>query len=265
MSTTILCKTRRLGDNGRRQSPATAQEDTVAARQARPAKDAARTAAPGAKSGAPQDEAGALPREPLSGERIVEAALQLIDDEGLEALTMRALGQRLGVEAMALYYYFPNKAALLEAVAAAGLDVEKLFGGFVSKMAEAGATAGDRVIALGQRYVEFAQTHPAQFTLLFNTLPIGYDAWEEFMDGTSTFRIPQSAVQAGIDSGEFHPRPGYGRDEMAFHLWALVHGLAVLRQTRLRDLAADYETLQRTLLEQLVQSFRGAGQVADAA
>ncbi len=123
-------------------------------------------------------------------------------------------------------------------------------------MAEAGATAGERVIALALRYIEFAQTHPAQFTLLFNTLPIGYAPWEEFVDDTSTFRIPQDAVQAGIDSGEFHPRPGCGRDEMAFHLWALVHGLAVLRQTRLRDLAADYETLKRTLLEQLVQSFR---------
>lgn len=208
---------------------------------------------------------GEAPREPLSRERIVAAALELIDDEGLDALTMRALGQRLGVEAMALYYYFPNKAALLEAVAAAGLDVEKLFGGFVAQMAEAGVTAGDRVIALGLRYIEFAQTHPAQFTLLFNTLPIGYDTWAEFMVGTSTFRIPQGAVQAGIDSGEFHPRPGYGRDEMAFHLWAVVHGLAVLRQTRLRDLRADYETLQRTLLEQLVQSFRCAGQEADPA
>jgi hypothetical protein len=81
------------------------------------------------------------------------------------------------------------------------------------------------------------------------------------MTGTSTFQIPQMAVQAGIESGEFRERPGYGRDEMAYHLWALVHGLAVLRQTRLRSLAADYERLHRTLLEQLVAGF-AAGEPA---
>jgi hypothetical protein len=77
------------------------------------------------------------------------------------------------------------------------------------------------------------------------------------MSGPSTFQIPRRAVQAGIESGEFRPRPGYGRDEMAYNLWALVHGLAVLRQTRLRNLEADFDTLHRSLLGALVDEFRG--------
>ena len=75
--------------------------------------------------------------------------------------------------------------------------------------------------------------------------------------GRSTFEIPQRAVQAGIDAGVFHPRPGYGRDEMAYNLWALVHGLSVLRMTRLRYLEADYERLYRSLLGALVEQFEG--------
>jgi hypothetical protein len=59
--------------------------------------------------------------------------------------------------------------------------------------------------------------------------------------GQSTFAIPQLAVQKGIDAGAFHERPGYGRDEMAFNLWALVHGLSMLRVTRMRYMDADYE------------------------
>src|SRR3989442_13102637 len=55
-------------------------------------------------------------RQPLSPERICDAAIELIDRDGLEALSMRHLGSALGVEAMSLYRHFPSKNALLEAV-----------------------------------------------------------------------------------------------------------------------------------------------------
>ena len=46
----------------------------------------------------------------------MEAAIQVVDTAGLEGLTMRRLGAALGVDAMAVYGYFDNKAALLDAV-----------------------------------------------------------------------------------------------------------------------------------------------------
>lgn len=55
-------------------------------------------------------------REQLTRERIVTAALDLLDREGLKALSMRKLGAELGVDPMAIYYYIPNKDALLDAV-----------------------------------------------------------------------------------------------------------------------------------------------------
>ncbi|MBA3472494.1 MAG: TetR/AcrR family transcriptional regulator [Rubrobacter sp.] len=53
-------------------------------------------------------------RLPLSRRRILEAAVQFVDREGLEALSMRKLGAELGVEAMSLYNHVPNKGALLD-------------------------------------------------------------------------------------------------------------------------------------------------------
>jgi len=52
--------------------------------------------------------------QPLTLDEIVGAALQIVDDEGLEALSMRRLGSALGVEAMALYRHVPNKDTLLD-------------------------------------------------------------------------------------------------------------------------------------------------------
>ena len=54
------------------------------------------------------------PRTPLSRERILRAALELVDEAGLDALTMRKLGQRLGFEAMSLYNHVQNKKDLLD-------------------------------------------------------------------------------------------------------------------------------------------------------
>ena len=53
-------------------------------------------------------------REPLTRERVLQAAIELADQGGLESLSMRKLGQELGVEAMALYYHFKNKDEVLD-------------------------------------------------------------------------------------------------------------------------------------------------------
>ncbi|WP_441246588.1 TetR/AcrR family transcriptional regulator C-terminal domain-containing protein [Kitasatospora sp. McL0602] len=53
-------------------------------------------------------------RAGLSRSQVLDAALALTDREGLRALSMRRLGAELGVEAMTLYHYVPNKDALLD-------------------------------------------------------------------------------------------------------------------------------------------------------
>src|SRR3954452_15325090 len=56
------------------------------------------------------------PRLPLSRDRILRAALELADEGGIDALTMRKLGQVLGFEAMSLYNHVANKDDLLRGV-----------------------------------------------------------------------------------------------------------------------------------------------------
>jgi AcrR family transcriptional regulator len=54
------------------------------------------------------------PRTPLTVDLITDAALAIVDEQGLGGLSMRKLGARLGVEAMTLYHHVPNKDALLD-------------------------------------------------------------------------------------------------------------------------------------------------------
>ena len=53
-------------------------------------------------------------RAPLTRERVLHAAVRIADERGIEALTMRNLGQELGVEAMSLYNHVSNKSDVLD-------------------------------------------------------------------------------------------------------------------------------------------------------
>jgi AcrR family transcriptional regulator len=65
---------------------------------------------------ATQTEPTARTRSPLNRERVLAAAVELADEEGIDSLTMRNLAERLGVEAMSLYYHVANKEALLDGI-----------------------------------------------------------------------------------------------------------------------------------------------------
>lgn len=69
------------------------------------------------KSASVARKASARPaRKPLSRDVILHAALEMIDANGIDSLSMRQLGQALGVEAMSIYHYFKNRDDLLDGV-----------------------------------------------------------------------------------------------------------------------------------------------------
>jgi AcrR family transcriptional regulator len=91
-------------------------------------------------------------REPLTRERVLSAALKIVDNEGLEELSMRRLGQELGVEAMSLYNHVASKAELLDGV------FEVVLSGLPSVPADRSWIQGVRILARGFRSVLSA--HP---------------------------------------------------------------------------------------------------------
>ncbi len=89
-------------------------------------------------------------RIPLSRERVLEAAVELADEQGLEALSMRNLAERLGVKAMSLYNHVANKEAILDGVIDAIVhEIAMSSGGFelAGEPAEWKANLRDRVLS----------------------------------------------------------------------------------------------------------------------
>jgi AcrR family transcriptional regulator len=99
-----------------------------------------------------------MPRRPLTRQRIVRAALKLIDKEGLDALSMRRLGASLGVEGMALYRHVGSKEQLLAGVTE--LLLEEL------EIPPAGTDWIEAWHAIARSYRQLAHSHPGAFRLL---------------------------------------------------------------------------------------------------
>ena len=98
----------------------------------------------------------------LTRDRIVSEALALIDDEGVEALSMRRLGSRLGVEGMALYTYVRGKDELLDAVAERVR--EALDGEF-----DRSAPWQERIRRGTLAWAELQAAHPRAFPLVYRS------------------------------------------------------------------------------------------------
>ncbi len=99
-------------------------------------------------------------RRPLTRERILHVGLRLIDQQRLEAFTMRKLAQELGVDPMSIYRHFENKDALLDGVA------DMLWGEVELPGRETGWEALLRSIATSLRAL--AHAHPHAYALLCN-------------------------------------------------------------------------------------------------
>jgi AcrR family transcriptional regulator len=100
-----------------------------------------------------------MSRRPLSRQRIVRAALRMIDRDGVEGLSMRRLGAALGVEGMALYRHVGNKQQLLEGV------VELLLEDLEIPPVDS-ASWTDAWYAIARSYRRIARRHPGAFPLL---------------------------------------------------------------------------------------------------
>ncbi|MEQ8841012.1 MAG: TetR/AcrR family transcriptional regulator [Acidimicrobiales bacterium] len=164
------------------------------------------------------------PRPALNATGIVEEAIALIRELGVDALSMRALAMRLGVTAPALYAHFTNRDALLRACAQVGYDeLDTRF-----HKGEP-ASAMDMIWVSSRSYVTYAIEEPELFSLMFlyrpDAIEIAVDADIEHGGATTVFDSMLANLATAIDDGHLRPADPlrYG-----LALWAAVHGVATV-------------------------------------
>lgn len=102
---------------------------------------------------------------PLTRKRIVNAALEIVDRDGLKALSMRRLGRELGTDPMAVYYHIPNKEALLDGI------VEAVMADIDVGVDDPTAPAEERILAAAREYRDTLLAHKNALPILLSRGP----------------------------------------------------------------------------------------------
>jgi len=142
---------------------------------------------------------------------LVAAGLKALETNDVADLSLRQIARDVGVSATAVYRHFPDKQALLDALAVEG--IARLGAAQQAAGAEASAFA-----ATGRAYVRFALANPALFRLTFNRCAVGNSIFGESLSA----RLLQEKAGNAVGGD-----PEATRRQM-IQAWSLVHGLAML-------------------------------------
>ena len=154
---------------------------------------------------------------------LIDQALRTILTAGVEGLTLRGVGEALGVSRTALYRHFSDKQALVAAVAREGFRTFRR--ALVDAWEQQGrGRAGFE--SMGEAYLQFAVAHPSHYRVMFG----------RFME--SCARDPElineatGAFQALLDALVEGQREGWVRQDdpviLARFVWSVTHGIAML-------------------------------------
>jgi AcrR family transcriptional regulator len=178
---------------------------------------------------------------------LLEAAVRTLQKHGFDALTLRAVGEELGVSRSALYRHFADKSALLTAVAAEGFRTLRL------DLLAAWAGGGKGVAgfeAMGEAYVFFGVNNPWHYRVMFGG---GFELEES---NPELAEAGANAFLALVDALVEQQAQGLVRQDepqtMARFIWAMVHGIAMLAiDGSLQHQGADVKALTRYAVERV--------------
>ncbi|MBL4891695.1 MAG: TetR/AcrR family transcriptional regulator [Rhizobiaceae bacterium] len=157
---------------------------------------------------------------------LVVAAIKILDESGIDALTLRHLADRAGVSRSTPYLYFKDKMALIDAVRVHGLQtlIE------TSKEAIADIDCNSEYVenmrCLGSVYVDFGLSHPALYQLIFVSGLPDEDMSDELRHAIEQHRtLLMTPMQDAYEAGVLSMPP----ERLDPVLWSAVHGLLSLR------------------------------------
>ncbi len=169
-------------------------------------------------------------------EQILATAREIVLESGVDGLSLREVARRLDYSPGALYTYFADKDALVDALTA-GVFGE--LGRYFERVPQ-DLPVPERLAALGRAYLDFASESPEQYLLVFTRFAApATQRFDELGQAPYPWSIVVETCHAGVVSGELATTEGYLGREIFFHFFALHHGLAMLRRPRMRALTEE--------------------------
>jgi AcrR family transcriptional regulator len=193
-----------------------------------------------------------LDRNTPTSDRIESVALQILEKEGPEAVSMRRIAGALRITPMAIYHHFRNKEALMQSI------VDREFSKFHGAVALAprGASHGARLLHSLDAYIQYSFDRPRIFDYVFSEpRPSARRYPKDFRDRSSpTLTQLADAVSAAMAAGYLERADTW---EVALELWAHAHGyIALYRAGRFELSPSEFVALVHRSLKRLLHGLR---------
>lgn len=189
-------------------------------------------------------------RSARTRQSILDSGLALLKTEGFENISLRAIARKINYSAAALYEYFNNKEDLLAAMT-------EIISDQITREMRAqldGITdPKEQLLQAGMAVINFALNHPNYYAL-FSSQPFspGLYSPENGCDGSS-FDLITGILHKGIKDGLIKNQNQLSVDEFGLILWGVVHGLASLQNTALKNADIDQNKINREALMILIR------------
>jgi AcrR family transcriptional regulator len=194
-------------------------------------------------------------RHERTREAILEAAGELLRQHGLDGLSIRALAEAVDYSPAALYQYFENKEAILNALGEQGFAyIDRIMTRHLEKSQI--PAEGIRGFALG--LLEFARTYPHFFLVMFADESVERRGMADVRDNPQ-FNILVDLFRKGIQDEGFTLPEGYTPFEAAFHLWMTLHGISLIRLKFIRDPELEFDPLAARIMANEINYLTGKG------
>lgn len=184
-------------------------------------------------------------RHERTKEAILTAARQLIAERGADNLSLRAIARRIDYSPAALYEYFDSKEAIVDTLCDQGNARLSRY----LRRVPVDLPFEEYMVQLLEAYIDFARQNPELYSLMFTQLTIGVSEVPVEFHPDDSFTILIRAVQRGHDEGLFQVGDDYGVFEIAYSLWAMAHGMAMLQVNYMRDFNFDFESADRQTVQ----------------
>lgn len=181
---------------------------------------------------------------------ILSAARSILLEDGVDAISMRTLADKVDYSPAALYKYFANKEEIIEALRQEAWEMMANF----EPDFPPGLTMGEMFVHSGQNYVNFATMYPEYYMLIMSTTETGPDSLEEFKQDPSFIGLHQF-VQAAVAAGEIKIPEGYSTFHFALLSWFVVHGISLLKLTMMSKCADEFETASIEVMGMIKEIF----------
>jgi len=156
-------------------------------------------------------------------EMILQSAHKLFIDRGFEEVSIRNIAESIEYSPATIYLYFKDKNEIFYALHG---EAFKKFNNYMSDLATI-ADPFDRLIAMGEKYIQFTMDHPQYYEIMFiMDSPMDCDEnSEEWEEGNKALAALENIVMSCQQAGRFKDQD---HRVMAFSIWSYMHGMCSL-------------------------------------